>query len=273
MPTMGFGANGITDVSVLNKYPYWTAVGTVAGLTPKNCRSKIDSFGGRLMKVRLWSDAQVKIDGKFSVAAWKKSVDRYRPLADYLNGKGAQIEHMLLDDIALKSRWGREIHASEIEELAAHSQMRFPKMITMMRAMPEQLDGHEFSALKVIQANYLFGRGGYRKDRQRDCRQWLARQQAGMAEFPSHMKLATAINWVNGGDGSSRQPGSIGGKYFMSADELREYGAILVPASWRMFVGWEWHSGGKYDASYFSKPTIRSAMESIRDLCAQQTWS
>jgi PKD repeat protein len=275
-----FVARGVQSVGQIESlYPYWNGA-HLANLSPSNCQSVIQGFADAGMKVnlRLWTDAQSKdASGTFNIDNWKTSVDRYLPHRDFLNAMGRAgviMSHLIMDDIKAGHRWGRPITNAEVEEMAQYSKQFYPDLETNVRARTTQLSGFSFNFLESCGSIYLFNRGGVpEQGRIADCTAYRDAELAAGATLG--VKVNFGMNITNGGDSTSGQVGENPGSnanWRMSAQELRDYADILVPANnqsngW--FDQWEWNSGSGM-ANYLADPAIEASQEYIRALCDAQ---
>jgi hypothetical protein len=75
--------------------------------------------------------------------------------------------------------------------------------------------------------------------------------------------LVAGLNVLDGGTGASGIPGYSRGKWAMSAEEVRDYGAaLLAEAGVCAFFTW------KYEPSYFGRADVRQALAALGELAA-----
>jgi hypothetical protein len=256
--------------SVFARYPWNSALN--GAITPGNLKATLDFYAanGWKMVTRLWTDpGSVDAGGTFNLANWKLSVKRYADagLSSYLNQRaqdGTLIRHLLIDDIHSINRWNRFITPSEIEQMAAYSKSLYPSVPVTLRARATQLLGQNFSALDDVTADYSFGNGGNTSSRTADCTAYRDDELAAAATLGIGQNFGFIV--PDGGDGASGIPGSLTGKFFMSASELVTYGNILIPPSQNYWFNfWKWDID--YESIYFDRSDILAAMQTLRDLC------
>ncbi|MBA3678534.1 MAG: PKD domain-containing protein [Sphingosinicella sp.] len=275
-----FVVRGAGSPSDISSFPWWNGA-QIGGLTPNNCVSTINAFKAAGLKaaVRLYSTAACLNAGVFDINLWKASVDRFYTdvtLRDFINGEALakNIPYFdIIDDIQSGNRWGRLITKAEVEEMAAHSRSRWPDLPAWARARFTQLSGYSYTMLQGCTSIYLFGRGGVSQGgmtaqqwRIADCQAYTDAEQAARASINIPLNSAYGLNIIDGGDGSSGIAGGIVGKFKMGAQELKDYGAILVPASTGNFQMWEWDADGSANP-YLLRDDITSSMNYIRGLC------
>jgi hypothetical protein len=191
-------------------------------------------------------------DGTFSVTKWKALVDRYKSinLAPYL-ADGTIVGHYMIDEPHRASKWGgKVVSQATLEAMAAHSKKNWPGMATFVRVVPSWLASApvNYVHLDAGWAQYTVDKG--------DAARWVAAEVA--AAKSKGLGLAVGMNVLDGGNGSSRIPGWTSGRWAMSANEIRTYGAAMLAQSHACaFYMW------MHDAGYYARTDIKSAMAAV----------
>ncbi len=193
----------------------------------------------------------------FNIGKWKERIDRYREidLTPYL-ADGTIIGHFLMDEPNDRRNWsGHQVSQADIAEMARYSKEVWPSMVTMIRAFPDFLEGHEYPSLDAIRIQYVprFG----------PIDAFINNQVQGAKALG--VAVVGGLNLLNGGSGESGIPGRREGKYAMSADEIRDWGSrwLAEPYICAFLMYY-------YDSAYQSRPDIQAALselsEKARDL-------
>jgi hypothetical protein len=192
-------------------------------------------------------------DVGFSLAQWKRLVDRFRglDLTSYIDD-GTIVGHFLMDEPSDPSNWnGKQVSPAEVEEMARYSKEIWPTIPAIVRAWSDYLIGFRYQYLDAAWAQYCLycGNKRYRLPIDSFVAQMVRdAQAAGLA-------LVGGLNVLNGGSGASGIPGRKQGLYAMSASELRSWGGALLREPYICgFFMW------KYDSVYFSRPDIKAAL-------------
>ncbi len=207
----------------------------------------------------------VDASGNFDIGNWESLVsswassDLESQLQPYLGGELKW--HMLLDDIDTfdDDFGGQNPTANELANMAEYSKSLFPAIKTFIRQDADQLPSGSYTFLDAV------------------LNQYTARKGALNEYISSNLSAASAIgvdsiwglNIVDGGDGSSGQPGLATGKYLMSPDEIRSYGESLLNATGSLgLLMWKYDdeetlSDGKTIADHFSSASYQSAFADL----------
>ena len=228
------------------------AVASTSGMLPVIVQTK--EKGGKLMlKLSGGSASHVKnADGTFSFTKWKTVVDRFRGvnLAPYI-ADGTIIGHYLIDEPNMAHRWGgKQVPQATIEAMAKYSKQIWPSMLTIVRVVPTWLASAPvtYTYLDAGWAQYTAVKG--------DPTRWVTAEVS--AAKSRGLGLVASMNVLDGGNGSSGIRGYTSGKYSMSATELRSYGTVLLNQTYICgFYQW------MYNASYYGRSDIKSAMEAL----------
>jgi hypothetical protein len=186
----------------------------------------------------------------FSLAQWKRRVDRFRgiELTSYI-ADGTILGHFLMDEPSDPSNWnGTQVSPAEVEEMARYSKEIWPTMAAIVRAWPAYLNGYQFKYLDAAWAQYHVRFGSIDEFIATNVRDAKA----------SGLALVAGLNVLNGGSPSSGIPGTRAGKYAMSASELRSWGGALLsePYMCGLFI---W----KYNSKYFERADIQAALSDL----------
>ena len=189
-------------------------------------------------------------DGHFSLAVWKRRVDRFRgiDISSYIED-GTIIGHYIMDEPHDPTNWGGKVVShSDIDEMARYSKELWPSMATIIRGKPDYLKGYQYKYLDAAWMQYTVRFGSIESFISSNVQDAKA----------SGLALVAGLNVINGGSSSSGIPGTRTGKYGMSASELRTWGGALLAEPYTCaFIVWE------YDEKYFSRPAIKAAFEDL----------
>jgi len=212
--------------------------------------------------LRLTGDHQHYTDahGDFDVEAWKRQLEPWAAaaseLAPYIED-GTLFAHMLLDDI--RTWEGTNPTGDELDEMARASKEALPGLATFVREhatrMPIPSSG-QYKQVDAIVNQY--------RHREGDVQEYTRKEVARARTLD--VRIIHGLNIANGGDGSSGQPGWQQGRFAMSADEIRHYGAVLAsPPDVSLFLNWEYDgeerwSDGSVGSDWFDKPELQAAL-------------
>lgn len=186
----------------------------------------------------------------FNIDRWKERIDRYREidLTSYI-ADGTILGHFLMDEPNDRRNWsGHQVSQADIAEMARYSKEVWPTMVTMIRAFPDFLEGHEYPHLDAIRVQYAprFG----------PIDAFINDQVQGAKALG--LAMVGGLNVLNGGSGESGIPGTREGKYAMSADEIRDWGGRWLAEPY--ICGFLMYY---YDSAYLSRPDIRAALSEL----------
>lgn len=199
--------------------------------------------------------------GDFSLSAWQATLSRWEgaELAPFI-ADGTLAGHMLLDDI--ENFEGTDPSAADLDAMAQASKALWPGLMTFVRQQATDMPapkGGTYLHVDAVVNQYKSWEG--------EVQGYAARQAAAATALD--LAVINGMNIADGGDGSSGQPGWRPGKFAMSADEIRRYGAALasVPEC-GMFLNWEYDaqeawSDGTVGSTYFDQPALRAALVSV----------
>jgi len=226
-------------------------------LSPSNIVSVLTatrSKGARLvLKLCKGRDSYVKnADGTFSFTKWKALIDQYRSVnLEPFISDGTILGHFLIDEPHRTVKWGGKIiPQSTIEAMAAYSKEIWPAMPTLVRVVPSWLATAPVT-YRHLDAGWLQYAAGKGEVTQLATAEVAAAKGLGLG-------LVVGVNLLNGGDGSSKMPGSRAGEYEMTATELRKYGTALLNQSYACgFYMWN------HDLDYYERSDMKTAMAEL----------
>lgn len=253
-PGIVFGSSAMRNEYLNNVHTGWLYGGP---LEPSNILSHLSGArakGARVVvKLCKGADKYVKNgDGTFSLAKWKSLVSRYKNvnLGPFI-ADGTIIGHYLIDEPHREARWGgKAISHSTLEAMAKYSKELWPQMTTMVRVVPSWLASGKvtYKYLDAGWTQYAVGKG--------DAAKWVASEAA--AAKRKGLGLVVGMNVLDGGNGSSKIRGWSGGKWAMSASELRKYGSAMLGQSHACaFFNWQ------HDLKYYGRSDIKSALADL----------
>lgn len=217
----------------------------LSGIRAKGARVIIKMSGSTISLVK-------NADGTFSFTKWKALVDRFKAInfTSYLTD-GTILGVFLIDEPYTLSKWGgKGISQATVEALAKYSKQLWPGLTTFVRAPPSWL------AKSSITYTYLDGGWTQYATHQGDPLKWVTAEVA--AAKSKGLGLMVGLNVLDGGNGSSGIPGTVSGKYAMSASELRTYGTAMMSPT---------HACGfvmrMYNSTYYGRSDIKSAMADL----------
>lgn len=191
-------------------------------------------------------------NGTFSLSKWKARLDLYKntDFSSYIND-GTIIGNYMIDEPHDPENWaGTTISWATLDEMARYSKQYWPGMPTIVRSWPAYLKGYDYKYLDVAWAQYSERKGNvadFIKNNVSDSK-------------ASGLALIVGMNLLDGGNSSSGIRGYTGGKYAMSAAQIKSWGGTLLDDSYPCaFVSW------KYDPSYLSRSDIKAALATLSE--------
>jgi hypothetical protein len=201
----------------------------------------IRAAGGRVVLALAGGPSAYKnADGTFNYELWQGRVDRYSDVhfESYIED-GTVIGIFLVDEPNCSACWGGHTIPQEmVEAMAEHSKTIWPDMRTIVRAVPTWLAAYsgQYADLDAGWAQYVVRLG--------DINTYLANNVA--AARSKGLGLIVGLNVLNGGLNQVN----------LTASQLKSFGSTLLGSSYACaFISW------KYDAAYFSRSDIKSALE------------
>jgi hypothetical protein len=182
----------------------------------------------------------INADGTFNFDLWKGRLDRYTgtDFSSYL-ADGTIVGNFLIDQPSCSTCWGGQAISQEtVEAMAQYSKTLWPDMLTITRSDPTWLKEFpgEYGSLDAGWAQYVMRKG--------DVNTYLADNVA--AAQSKGLGLIVGLNVLNGGLDQEN----------LTASQLKNFGSVLLGSSYPCaFISW------KYDAAYFSRTDIKSALE------------
>jgi hypothetical protein len=234
--------------------------GTGATVFPAQPESLLDQLEtARRLNLRLYisfsGSAPYNRDANgFSLALWKRRVDRFRglPLQSYIDD-GTIAGHFLLDEADDKSNWnGKIVPVELVEEMAKYSKSIWPTMPAIIRAFPDYLAGYagKYVYLDAVRVQYHARYG--------DIDQFLGTTARRLKDLGLVMNGGLNVlrgggeesGWLNPSSKDDKRP-----KYYMNAAQLRAWGKrFLAEPGLCGLILWE------YDSTYFANADIRAAL-------------
>jgi len=200
----------------------------------------IQAAKGRVVLTFPGSSARyTNVDGTFNFDLWKARLDRYTTVdfESYVTD-GTIVGIYLIDEPSCASCWGGQVIPQDmVEAMAAYSKSLWPNMTTIARVDPTWLDDFsgEYVSLDAGWAQYVVRKG--------DVGTYL---RANVAAAQSKgLSLVVGLNVLAGGLHQAS----------LTATQIKDFGSVLVGSSYACaFISW------KYDAAYFSRSDINSAL-------------
>lgn len=264
---------------------FWTTQGlmdvadrTGMGVYQVACADPRDAIGTMLpqaraagirMTLRMTGDHErYTRNGDFDVHAWKAQLAPWlgSGVQPYIDD-GTLVGHMLLDDIHTFP--GDPPTAAELEEMARYSKSVLPGLMTYVRERATQMPVPDGGTYAYVDANV-----NQYKALDGDVREWAVAESTQSRALG--LGLIHGLNLPDGGDGRSGQPGWRPDRFAMSADEVREYGAVMADVDGvGMFLNWEYDNeepwtDGSIGATYLRQPDMEAALRELGELVAQK---
>jgi nucleoid-associated protein YgaU len=149
-----------------------------------------------------------------------------------------------------------------VEEMARYSKSIWPSLPTVVRAPPGWLrrSGLTWQYLDIAWAQWAAGSEeseGKTPEQFRDENVAEAKAQG--------LGLVMGMNLLNGGDGSSGEPGNRSGRWEMSAAEVVRVGTVLAETPYACAVlSW------RYDAAFEQRPGTPAALDKVAAAAADR---
>jgi hypothetical protein len=174
-------------------------------------------------------------DRTFSMSRWKQSMDAWRSQAAMLQSyyaSGTIIANYLVDEPDCSSCWGgKPISGAEVAEMGRYAKSVLPGVPTVVRAVPAWFRrvGLSGNYIDVAWAQYT---GPLHSPSLRMSPEQFRDQSVADAKALG-MGLILGMNTLDGGDGSSRIPGTydlryVSSRWQMSASEVERAGTVFA---------------------------------------------
>ena len=146
--------------------------------------------------------------------------------------------------------------------MARYSESIMPGLMTFVRIQATEIPvpvGGKYLYLDAIVNQYEVNEGPVEAYA---AAEYAASQSLGLGEI-------NGLNIADGGDGSSGQAGWRSGRWTMSADEITEYGNVLLGVpDLLMFLMWEYDgqealSDGSIGSDYFDRSALQTAIQQL----------
>ncbi|MBA3894183.1 MAG: hypothetical protein H0X69_10885 [Gemmatimonadales bacterium] len=228
--------------------------GAIRGATPSTAISTASAArkAGTRLVLRLTGGDVTNGNGTFSLTKWKAALDRYAgvDLSSYVKD-GVLVGHLLIQNPQNAGAWGGQpVSYVTLEEMARYSRLRWPALPTIVQAPPSWLAANPapWQYLDASSVTYSGAAG--------DAATWV-NSQANWAAG-ARLGLLVGMNVLNGGTSASGLPGTIRGKYAMSASQLRTWGLVLAGQSRTCGL-----ILSRYDETYFGRSDVREAVAEV----------
>lgn len=254
--------------------------GTKLAITPASAVADLNDARAKSMRVFvILVGAQrhyKQSDGTFDIDRWKSLVDEFRGVdLDRFVEDGTIVAHQLISEAKARRQWGGTVIANNLlDEMARYSKEIWPKMPTVLRTDPSDLEEHaaafgvpwpgwRWRYLDAASARYLVRKGAVEVFTANE--QTSARRQ--------RLALVVGLNVFSGGDGSSGIESPRPGRWAMSPAELRRYGStMMLRTTACAFEMWRYETPGSAfeDFEYFRRPAINEAVVELAAIAAQR---
>lgn len=246
-------ANGVTRTP--NDILAWLATLAAAGMT--GCfvfpRATIKDGTGKASLSRF----QAMVDLLMAVPG----ITDYFPGSGVVGKAGTLTDHQVIDEPFAMHYGGQDVPGATLAAMCAYSKANLTTVRTNIRAEPARIPSGAFVGghLDLAWAQY-----------ERPWENVTAFISTMQRDAVSRgVRLATGTNVINGGTNASGLPGTIGGKWVMTASEVRSYGLVLAACPLvDLFIGW------RYDANYasrvFNVAAYQAAEADVAAFCAGQ---
>lgn len=220
-------------------------------VTPANALTNLRAArqAGAKVILRLTAVDVQNANGTFSLLKWKAAVDRFAKvdLSSYV-GDGTFAGHLLIQGPENAGRWGgQRISYATLEEMARYSRERWSGVPTIVESNASWLAGNSTAWRYLDATSVIYSASAG------DVGAWVGRQASAAAN--ARLGLVVGMNVVNGGNSASGIPGTLPGRYAMSASQLRSWGSVLVA---------ETRTCGfvlvRYDSRYFGRSDVKGAL-------------
>jgi hypothetical protein len=231
-PGIPFGLFGMKGRNLVD--PYTSAVqpakpeailGDLAAARARGARIVVNFAGGGAR------GGPVDPSGRFDYDSWKALVDRFRPIADQLNGyvaDGTLFANLIIDEPSAKKRWGGVVPSATLDQMAQYSKSLFPDLITTVREGPRELQNYSWRYLDASWAQYTARRA--------PVGEYVSTEVA--AARAKGLGLIVGLNISKGGDGTSGLGKS--NEWSMTGKEILQYGhALLDTPDACAFLSWD----------------------------------
>lgn len=209
--------------------------------------------------------------GNFDLQKWKDKIDLWdvddpsntghtyaEELTSFIGETGTLVGHMILDDIAnfsYNTPGALDPTGEELDEMACYSDSIFgDSLMTFVRQrcdlVPMRADGLPFECLDACVNQYT----NYSEYSDGEVNSYAA--TVSQAASDRGLQVINGLNIADGGDGSSGQTGTTLGHYAMSAQEITDYGTVLLDRTLfpdlQIFLMWKYD--GTHDWNYNTVP-------------------
>lgn len=249
-------------------------------------------------------DQYKKIDGSFDINLWKADLDSWTADADGVGAgtetfadqvipfvtNGTLVGHMILDDIAnysFDNPTALDPTAQELDEMACYSDSIFgDNLMTFVRQrcdlVPALPSGARYQCLDACVNQFTNYPGN--PDEHGDVNAYASVVAAAASD--RGLQVINGLNIADGGNGDSGQAGITNNHFAMSADEITDYGTVLLDKTFfpdlQLFLMWKYD--GLHDwngnsvplndptavSSYFNGTDVTAALKALGDAAASR---
>jgi hypothetical protein len=223
-----FGMNGARLVdpytSAMQQAKPQTLLQDLSAARARGARIVVNFAGGG----RQFTDA----GGRFDFEAWKARLDRFRPLAQRINGyaaDGTLFASLIIDEPFVTTRWGGEaVPKATLDQMAEYSKSLFPAVPAVVGSAPSTLGGYRWQHLDAAWAQFAARKGPVAA---------YASTEVAAARAEG-LGLIVGLNISKGGDGSSGLGHAK--EWNMTGKEILQYGHTLLDAPYACaFISWD----------------------------------
>lgn len=246
-PFLPFGLKGM-DVGEIGQPPF-SAAQTPAHHSADTLRQAAEAARRHRVKlfIRLTGSRTrfQNADGSFSLAKWKKDLDRLRGFdAGPYVADGTVIAAELINEPEDPNNWGRTIVSkADMEAAAAYAKAIWP-------TLPVGGGRSDYLQRYGPWQHVDFGMSQYAK-RKGDIESW--RRQTVAASKAAGVALILSLN-IAGGEVRKRP---------LAADDIRRLGSVLARDDYACML-----TGYQYDAAYLTQPAVMDAFRAIAAIAA-----
>jgi len=250
-------ADGLADVASRYGATVFQTASAAPGYTVNTLLPLVRSAGMKVTLRMSGGHSDYTTSGNFDLDKWKEKIAVWEDsgVQEFIDD-GTLAGHMILDDIRNFANY--DPVAADLDEMARYSQEIMPGLLTFVRQQATNMptpDGGQYTYVDAVVNQYKASEG--------DVNEYAANQADKAAELG--VAIINGLNICDGGDGSSGQVGWRADKFAMTAEEIAEYGEVLINVEGiLMFLMWEYDSieewsDGSIGSDYFDQDDFVSA--------------
>lgn len=202
-------------------------------------------------------------NGNFDLALWKSYLSTWQNsgIQEFIDD-GTLVGHMLLDDI--DDFTGTDPTAADLDEMARFSQEILPGLMAFVRCQATKMpvpENGQYIYVDAVVNQYKASEG--------PVETYVANQLSKAQSLG--VDIINGMNICDGGDGSSGQQGWRSDKFAMTAEEIVNYGEVLMSVpDLKLFLMWEYDGeevwpDGTIGSDYFDQPDLQAALSYLGD--------